>query len=225
LSSAVPGPFEAVIFDNDGLLLDTETAWTRAEQDLFERYGHEFTMEHKRAMLGNSKGVAEAKLESMLDLPGQGARLLAELEELVMEEALAGVPPRPGSRNLLEALLDAGTKVGLASNSSRIFVERTLEVSGIRASSFAVLITADDVAHPKPAPDIYLAACSGLDADPTRSAALEDSQPGISSARAAGLFVIGVPYFEDQTLEGASLMAPSLADPRVGAALGLGPGR
>ena len=120
----MPGPFEAVIFDNDGLLLDTEAAWTRAEQDLFERYGHEFTMEHKRAMLGNSKGVAEAKLESMLDLPGQGARLLAELEELVMEEALAGVPTRPGSRNLLEALLDVGTKVGLASNSSRIFVER-----------------------------------------------------------------------------------------------------
>ena len=75
-----------------------------------------------------------------------------------------------------------------------------------------MLITADDVAHPKPAPDIYLAACSGLGCRP-RSAALEDSQPGISSARAAGLFVIGVPYFEDQTLEGASLMAPSLADP------------
>ncbi|HEX2413878.1 MAG TPA: HAD family phosphatase [Thermoleophilaceae bacterium] len=221
----MPCPFEAVIFDNDGLLLDTETAWTRAEQDLFERYGREFTMEHKRAMLGNSKGVAEAKLESMLGLPGQGARLLAELEELVMEEALAGVPPRPGSRNLLNALLDADTKVGLASNSSRLFVERTLEVSGIPASSFAVLITADDVAHPKPAPDIYLAACSGLDADPARSAALEDSQPGISSARAAGLFVIGVPYFEDQTLEGASLMASSLADPRVGAALGLAPER
>jgi HAD superfamily hydrolase (TIGR01509 family) len=219
----VPGPFEAVIFDNDGLLLDTETAWTRAERDLFERYGHDFTMEHKRAMLGNSKGVAEAKLEAMLSLPGQGARLLEELEELVMEEALAGVPPRPGSRELLEALLAAGTKVGLASNSSRVFVERTLSVSGIPARSFAVLVTADDVEHPKPAPDIYIAACAALEADPARSAALEDSQPGISSARAAGLFVIGVPYFEDQTLEGASLMATSLADPRVSEALGLRP--
>lgn len=219
----MPGPFEAVIFDNDGLLLDTETAWTRAERDLFERYGHDFTMEHKRAMLGNSKGVAEAKLEAMLSLPGQGARLLEELEELVMEEALAGVPPRPGSRELLEALLAAGTKVGLASNSSRVFVERTLSVSGIPARSFAVLVTADDVEHPKPAPDIYIAACAALEADPARSAALEDSQPGISSARAAGLFVIGVPYFEDQTLEGASLMATSLADPRVSEALGLRP--
>jgi HAD superfamily hydrolase (TIGR01509 family) len=217
----VPGPFEAVIFDNDGLLLDTETAWTRAEEDLFERYGHEFTMEHKRLLLGNSKGVAETKLESMLGLHGQGPRLLAELEVLVMEEALAGVPPRPGSRELLEALLAAGTRVGLASNSSRSFVERTLQVSGIPASRFEVLVTADDVDHPKPAPDIYLAACSGLKADPARSAALEDSQPGISSARAAGLFVIGVPYFEDQTLEGASLLAPSLADPRVTEALGL----
>jgi HAD superfamily hydrolase (TIGR01509 family) len=216
-------PFDAVIFDNDGLLLDTETAWTRAEQDLFERHGQEFTMEHKRALLGNSKGVAEGKLESMLSLPGQGPRLLDELEELVMEEALAGVPPRPGSGELVEALVDAGARVGLASNSSRPFVERTLDVSGIPASSFAVIVTADDVEHPKPAPDIYLSACASLDADPEHSAALEDSQPGISSARAAGLFVIAVPYFEDQTLEGASLMAPSLADPRVSEALGLRP--
>ena len=92
----MPGPFDAVIFDNDGLLLDTEEAWTRAEQDLFERYGREFTMEHKRALLGNAHAVAAAKLEAMLDQPGAGARLWAELDALVMEEALAGVPPRPG---------------------------------------------------------------------------------------------------------------------------------
>lgn len=212
----------AVLFDNDGLLLDTEEAWTRAERDLFERHGQEFTMEHKRALLGNAKDVAAAKLETMLGLPGRGARLMAELHELVMEEALAGVPPRPGSVELLEALRAAGQSVGLASNSTRPFVELTLEVSGIPAASFAVLVTADEVAHPKPAPDLYLAACAALGAEPSRAAALEDSQPGISSARAAGMFVIGVPYFEDQTLEGASLTATSLADPRVSAALGLG---
>ena len=217
----MPSPFEAVVFDNDGLLLDTEEAWTRAERDLFERHGQEFTMEHKRALLGNAKDVAAAKLEAMLGLPGQGGRLMAELHELVMEEALAGVPPRPGSVELLEALREDGQNVGLASNSTRPFVERVLEVSGIPAESFAVLVTADDVDHPKPAPDLYLAACSALAAEPGRAVALEDSQPGISSARAAGMFVIGVPYFDDQTLEGASLTATSLADPRVSAALGL----
>ncbi len=218
----MPFSFDAVIFDNDGLLLDTEVAWTRAEQDLFERYGQEFTMEHKRSLLGNAKSVAESKLETMLALPGEGRRLLDELEELVMEEALAGVPPRPGAVELLDSAVRAGLPVGLASNSSRAFVERTIGVSGIDVTSFGVLVTADEVEHPKPAPDLYLAACSALKVDPARSAALEDSQPGISSARAAGLFVIGVPYFEDQTLEGASLLVSSLADPSVAEALGLG---
>ena len=109
--AAVPDPFDAVIFDNDGLLLDTEEAWTRAERDLFERYGREFTMEQKRALLGNAQRAAAAKLEVMLDQPGAGARLWTELDALVMEEALAGVPPRPGARELIDALVSRGTPV------------------------------------------------------------------------------------------------------------------
>jgi HAD superfamily hydrolase (TIGR01509 family) len=214
-------PFEAVIFDNDGLLLDTEEAWTRAERDLFERYGRDFTMEHKRELIGNARVVAAGKLEAMLDLPGAGARLWAELEDLVMVEALAGVPPRPGSRELLEALVAAGTPVGIASNSARAFVRRVLDVSGLPLSGIGALVTVEDVEHPKPAPDIYLAACRALGADPRRSAALEDSPPGVAAARNAGMYVIAVPYFEDHTLDGASLIAPSLADPRVAEALGV----
>ena len=76
-------------------------------------------------------------------------------------------------------------------------------------------MTVDDVEQPKPAPDIYLAACRALGAAPARSAALEDSPPGVLSARAAGLYVIAVPYFDDHDLDGASLIAPSLADPSV----------
>jgi HAD superfamily hydrolase (TIGR01509 family) len=214
-------PFEAVIFDNDGLLLDTEEAWTRAERDLFERYGRDFTMEHKRELIGNARVVAAGKLEAMLDQPGAGARLWAELEDLVMVEALAGVPPRPGSRELLEALVAAGTPVGIASNSARAFVRRVLDVSGLPLSGIGALVTVEDVEHPKPAPDIYLAACEALGADPRRSAALEDSPPGVAAARNAGMYVIAVPYFEDHTLDGASLIAPSLADPRVAEALGV----
>jgi HAD superfamily hydrolase (TIGR01509 family) len=220
--AAVPGPFDAVIFDNDGLLLDTEEAWTRAERDLFERYGREFTIEHKRALLGNAQGAAAAKLEVMLDQPGAGARLWTELDALVMEEALAGVPPRPGARELVDALVSRGTPVAIASNSTRPFVERVLEVSGLPLDGVRAIVTVEDVEHPKPAPDIYLAACRALGAEPARSAALEDSPPGVRSAREAGLFVIAVPYFDDHELDGASLIAPSLADPSVAAALGLG---
>jgi HAD superfamily hydrolase (TIGR01509 family) len=217
----VPGPFDAVIFDNDGLLLDTEEAWTRAERDLFERYGHEFTMEHKRALLGNAQAVAAAKLETMLDQPGAGQRLWAELDMLVMEEALAGVPPRAGARELLQTLVERDTPVAIASNSSRPFVARVLEVSGLPLDGVQAIVTVEDVERPKPAPDVYLAACRKLGAAPARSAALEDSQPGVHSAREAGLYVIGIPYFDDHELDGASLIAPSLADPSVAAALGL----
>jgi HAD superfamily hydrolase (TIGR01509 family) len=217
----VSRPFDAVIFDNDGLLLDTEEAWTRAERDLFERHGREFTIEHKRALLGNAKRVAADKLEAMLGLPGEGMRLMDELDELVMEEALAGVSPRPGSVELLTRLRGAGIPVGLASNSPRRFVDRVLSFSGIDADSFGALVTVEDVAYPKPAPDLYLAACAALGADPARSAALEDSPPGVASARAAGMFVVAVPYFPDQTIPGASLIASTLADPAVAEALGL----
>ena len=213
--------FDAVIFDNDGLLLDTEQAWTRAERDLFERYGRTFTSDHKRDLLGNAKHVAAAKLEAMLGRPGHGARLIEELDELVMEETLAGVPVRPGALELLSALRETGTPLGLASNSPRVFVERVLTVAGIARERFDTVVTLEDAARPKPAPDIYVEACARLDADPARSAALEDSPPGVASARAAGLFVIAVPYFADHTFEEASMQADSLADPRVARALGL----
>jgi len=214
-------PFEAVVFDNDGLLLDTEDAWTRAETTLFERRGATFTPEHKRELIGTSVETSARKLELMLGLPGEGAALMEELHELVTAELDAGVPPRPGALELLAAVRAAGLPVGLASNSPRDFVERALAVAGLGNGRFDVVVSADDVAAPKPAPDLYLAACSALGAAPERAAALEDSQTGVESARAAGLYVIGVPYLPGTSLAGASLTAGSLADPSVAAALGI----
>ena len=109
----------------------------------------------------------------------------------------------------------------MASNSTRPFVERVLGGAGLLDGRFRVVVTADDVATPKPAPDLYLAACAAMDAAPERSAALEDSPPGVASAAAAGMFVIAVPYFPGTEIPGATLTAGSLADPEVHAALGL----
>jgi HAD superfamily hydrolase (TIGR01509 family) len=214
--------FEAVVFDNDGLLLDTEAAWTRAEESLFERHGNSFTREHKRELIGTSPTTSAAKLEVMLDLPGRGPALMDELHELVMEEALSGVPARPGALELLESVRAAGLPVGVASNSAREFVERVLSVAGLLDGQIDVVITASEVEHPKPAPDLYLSACAALGADPARAAALEDSAVGVTAAVAAGMYVIAIPYFPDLPIEGASLTAESLADPRVAEALGLG---
>jgi HAD superfamily hydrolase (TIGR01509 family) len=209
------------VFDNDGLLLDTEEAWTRAEETLFGRRGRTFTMEHKRSLIGSSRPVAAAKLEAMLELPGQGEPLMDELHDLVMDEALRGVAPRPGAPELLDALAAAGTPVGVASNSAREFVERTLGGAGLLNGRFRCVVSAEDVVHPKPAPDLYIAACAALGAEPGRCAALEDSPPGVESAAAAGLYVIAVPYFADTELPGADLTAPSLSDQEVARALGL----
>jgi HAD superfamily hydrolase (TIGR01509 family) len=201
----------AVLFDNDGLLLDTEILWTRAEIVLFERRGATFTMEDKLELIGSSGPVAEAKVERMLGLPGQGAALMAELHELVMEEALRGVEPMPGALELLDRI---EVPVGVASNSPRPFVERTLAAAGLRGR-FGCVLSADDVAHPKPAPDLYVELARGLGADPADCVALEDSATGVAAARAAGAFVIGVPSLEGVVLDEADLVAPSLSDPRV----------
>jgi HAD superfamily hydrolase (TIGR01509 family) len=201
----------AVLFDNDGLLLDTEVLWTRAEVVLFARYGVTFTLDHKRELIGTSGPVTEAKVERWLGQPGRGGALMAEMHDLVMEEALAGVDPMPGAVELLDRVQ---APVGVASNSPRAFVERTLEVAGLR-DRFACVLSADDVAHPKPAPDVYVALARGLGADPAACVALEDSPTGVAAARAAGAFVIGVPSLDGIVLDGADLVAESLADPRV----------
>ena len=209
------------MFDNDGLLLDTEEAWTRAERDLFERHGDSFTPAHKRELIGSSRVQSAVMLERMLGLPGRGEAIMDELHELVMAELQAGVPPRPGAVELVRAVQAAAVPLGLASNSSRDFVERALSVSELASDDFDVVVSADDVASPKPAPDIYVAACAALGAAADRSAALEDSPPGVAAARAAGMYVVAVPYFPGTPVDGASLVADSLADPRVAAALGV----
>lgn len=218
--SGPAAPPLAVIFDNDGLLLDTEGAWTRAEVTLFERRGREFTIEHKRSLLGSSRAIASAKLEAMLELPpGAGPALMGELAELVWDEVGDGAPPMPGAVALLEALRAQGVPIALASNSGRAFVDRVLGIAGL-AGAFDTTVAGDEVAAPKPAPDIYLDAARRLGAPPERCVALEDSPTGVAAATAAGMFVIGVPSVEGVDLP-ADLVVASLADPVVPRALGL----
>jgi HAD superfamily hydrolase (TIGR01509 family) len=216
---AAPG---AVVFDNDGLLLDTEEAWTRAEQRLFADLGRTFTMAHKRILIGSSRTMAAAKLETLLERPGEGEALMDELLALVMDEALEGVAPRPGAQQLLARLSDAGVPLAVASNSERKFVQRTLASAGlIPDGPFAAVVSANDVEQPKPAPDIYLEACRLLGVSAADAVALEDSPIGVASAAAAGMFVIAVPYFAGTHVTGASMQADNLGDVSVAQALGL----
>jgi HAD superfamily hydrolase (TIGR01509 family) len=210
-------PPAAALFDNDGLTLDTESAWTRAEAALFARYGQTFTMDHKRELLGTAPAASAAKLERMLGQPGPG--LSDELYDLAIEEVARTAAPMPGAVALLAALAQAGVPVGLVSNARRRFVEPALRAAGL-ADAFAVVVTVDDVAHPKPAPDAYLAAAMALGAEPAACAVLEDSPTGLAAGRAAGALTIGIPSLPGVVLE-ADVIAASLEDPVVWRALGL----
>lgn len=209
MSTALP---DAVVFDNDGLLLDTESVWTRAEQDLFDRRGAEFTPADKRELVGTSAAIAGGILERRLGEPGRAAELIEELNELVVAELEHGVEAMLGARELLEALKGRGTPIGLVSNSPLVFVQRSLEIVGFH-QVFDIVLSAHEVAAPKPAPDPYLEACKRLGVEPGPNVvALEDSPTGVAAARAAGLTVIGVPSIDGVALEEAHHLAASLAD-------------
>jgi HAD superfamily hydrolase (TIGR01509 family) len=210
-------PPAAALFDNDGLTLDTESAWTRAEHALFARYGQTFTMEHKRELLGTAPAVSAAKLERMLGQPGPA--LSDELYDLAIEQVAVSAEPMPGAVALLAALGQAGIPVGLVSNARRRFVEPGLRAAGLH-EAFSVIVTVDDVANPKPAPDPYLAAAAALGAAPTACAVLEDSPTGLAAGRAAGALTIGIPSLPGLVLE-ADVIGASLEDPAVWQALGL----
>ncbi len=203
---------DAVVFDNDGLLLDTESVWTRAEQDLFERRGTEFSPADKRELVGSSAKVAGGVLERRLGEPGRAEELIEELNALVVAELEHGVEAMIGARVLLERLRERGTPIGLVSNSPLRFVLRSLELAGF-ADCFDVVLSAHEVAAPKPAPDPYLEACRrlGVEAGPG-VIALEDSPTGVAAARAAGLTVIGVPSIDGVPLDEAHDLAESLLD-------------
>jgi HAD superfamily hydrolase (TIGR01509 family) len=211
---------DAVVFDNDGLLLDTESVWTRAEQDLFDLRGTEFTPADKLELVGTSAAVAGGILERRLGEPGRAGELIEELNELVVAELEHGVEAMLGARELLERLRGK-VPIGLVSNSPLRFVRRSIELAGFE-DFFDVVLSAHEVAAPKPAPDPYLEACRRLGVEPgPEVVALEDSPTGVAAARAAGLTVIGIPSVEGVLLDEAHHLAESLLDEVVSRRLSL----
>ena len=212
-------PPEAVLFDNDGLLLDTEAVWTRGEQRLFEARGKEFTLDHKRSLVGSSEKVAAAKLVRFLDEPGSEKTIMEELNELVLEELESGVDAMVGGRELLAELNRRAIPVALISNSPMKFIRRSHEMAGT-GLPFGAVVSGHEVPMAKPAPDAYLEGCRQLGVEPSkRSVALEDSPSGVAAGLAAGLFVIGVPSVPGIDLGEADLVVESLEDDAVVAKL------
>ncbi|HEX2084716.1 MAG TPA: HAD family phosphatase [Solirubrobacteraceae bacterium] len=202
----------AVVFDLDGLLVDSEQVWDAAKRDLAAAHGVAWPPEATRAMMGMSSPEWSRYLAGRVGVP-----LAAER---VNEEVLAGVlarydrelPALPGAREAVERLA-AAWPLGLASSSNREVIDVVLDRLGV-TGLFAVTVSSEEVDRGKPAPDVYLEAVRRLGAEPAHAVAIEDSDSGIRSAAAAGLAVVAIPnpHFPpgDEALALAAVRLPDL---------------
>lgn len=208
----LPSRVSAIVFDCDGLLLDTETCWSRAEASLFADYGYAFGQAEKDVLIGRTIEDACANMADYIGRPSIGPELQSALLPRVEAELAADVQPMPGARRLLE-VLGRRVPLGVATNSRRAMLDAALH-SAAMAEYFSVSVAADEVDRAKPDPELYLRAFELLSASPAHGVALEDSSTGVAAARAAGAFLITVPSQPGKNLDG-DLVVRSLEDPVI----------
>ena len=181
----------AVLFDMDGLLIDSEPLWLEAERSVMARLGSGWTETDQEALLGGSldRTVRYLLAKAARPAPAEaiGEWLMADITERVRRD---GVPLRPGARELLTAVAAAGLPRALVTSSERSFMDAVLVSTGLR---FDVLVCAEDVTATKPDPEPYLLAAKLVGVSPWDCFALEDSPNGVASAEAAGCRVFAVP--------------------------------
>jgi HAD superfamily hydrolase (TIGR01509 family) len=203
---------DAVVFDCDGLLVDTEPCWTVAEAELFRRRGLPFGDAEKASLIGTSVPAACATLADAFADGATAAEIESELLARVAAIVARDAQAMPGAAGLVAHVL-ARRPAAVASNSPRALLDQALAHGGF-AETFEVTLAADEVTRPKPEPELYLTACAHLGVDPRRCLALEDSATGIAAATAAGLRTVGVPTLAGRDI-GAEVTVGSLADPEL----------
>ena len=204
---------DAVLWDMDGVLVDSEPLWTVAEVELAAALGGTWNAEIKAAVVGTRLEVAVPTILRFLgvpDTPEQVADtsqwLLARMVELFQQD----LPVLPGTAELLAALRDEDVPVALVSSSYRVLVDAVLD-QGV--GPFALSIAGDEVQHGKPQPEPYLTAAKRLGVDPARCVVVEDSPSGVAAGEAAGCAVLAVPSVAGVSFDAAPRrrVVPSLS--------------
>jgi HAD superfamily hydrolase (TIGR01509 family) len=205
---------DAVVFDLDGLLLDSEHLWDETREELARERGGRWHARAQADMMGMSSPEWSRYMHDRIGLAESPEEIAAEVVRRMERRYGEQLPLVPGVREAVERLA-AHWPLGLASSSNRPLIDLALEVAGL-TPFFEATVSSEEVERGKPAPDVYLEAAGRLGVDPSRAAAIEDSQNGILSARAAGMRVVAIPNRRfppgEEALQQAGVVLDSLAD-------------
>jgi HAD superfamily hydrolase (TIGR01509 family) len=195
---------EAVVFDLDGVLVDSEQVWDAARRDVVARHGGTWKDSATRDMLGMSSPEWSRYVVDELHVELTPEQVNAQVVDAMLELYRRELPLLPGAREAVRRLAD-DFALGLASSSNREVIDLVLDQMGV-TGCFAASVSSEEVGRGKPAPDVYLEAARRLGVPPDGCTAIEDSENGLRSAHAAGMRVIAIPPAAD---------ALALADARL----------
>jgi HAD superfamily hydrolase (TIGR01509 family) len=182
----------AVVFDMDGVLVDTEHLWDEVREELTGEWGGRYTPEAQEAMMGMSSHEWSRYLHETVGLRESPETINAEVVRRMLARYEIELPVVPGAGEAVRRLADDGYRLAVASSSNRELIDAVLRRLEL-AALFEATVSSEEVGRGKPAPDVYLEAARRLDVPASRCAAVEDSASGIRAAREAGMRVIAYP--------------------------------
>jgi HAD superfamily hydrolase (TIGR01509 family) len=205
---------EAVVFDLDGVILESEEIWDDVRERYVRERGGRYDAEAQRAMMGMSSTEWSRFIHERLGVEATPEEINADVVDLMIARYRRELPLVPEAREAVERMA-AVFPLAIASSSNRPLIAVALELAGLD-EFFRATVSSEEVPRGKPAPDVYLEAARRLGVDPERCAAIEDSQSGIASARAAGMRVVAIPNRryppDDDALAEAGVVLASIRD-------------
>jgi HAD superfamily hydrolase (TIGR01509 family) len=207
----------AVVFDLDGVIVDSEQVWDEVREAYVRETGGTYTDESARDMMGMSSPEWSRYMADALRVPGTPGEINAAIVERMLARYGEAPPLLPGALEAVQRI-GASLPLAIASSSNRELIDVVLRASGL-ADDFRATVSSEEVPRGKPWPDVYLEAALRLGVDPARCGAVEDSHNGIRSAKAAGMRVVAVPNAhyppDDEALGLADVVVPSIDELQV----------